>query len=158
MAFYLAKGYYPNKGKYKRTPEIKAKNSENCYIADFKRTEETKKKISKAKKLYWSKMTNEQRKERLKNFIPKKGRKAWNKGKRSKDYYEAELARNTVEYSEFRKKCFERDLYTCCISGQKGGELVVHHICSFSDYPELRFVSDNGITMTKLPTINNANI
>lgn len=148
--FYLAK---LGKGKYKRTSEIK----EKCHQTQLKdhrglgvkRSETTKKRISEAKKRYWAEMTIEQKRERLNSWIPKKGRKAWNKGLRSKDYYEAELARNTIEYTTFRKVCFERDLYSCCISGQKGGNLVVHHIYSFSDYPEIRFLVDNGITMSK---------
>ena len=68
---------------------------------------------------------------------------------RSKKYYEAEIARNSTKNSERRKKVFERDGYSCCITGKKGGKLEVHHIFNFTDYPHLRFLLDNGITMDR---------
>lgn len=160
----MATFYYAKRPGYIRTPEIRKKNSESLLGRKLsentkikiskggkgkKRTSITKQRISEAKKHYWAEMTIEQKRERLKTMIPKKGRIPWNKGNRSKEYYEAELARNTIEYANFRKTCFERDLYSCCVSGQKGGNLVVHHLYSFSDYPEIRFLVDNGVTMSK---------
>lgn len=62
---------------------------------------------------------------------------------------ESEKIRKSTEYKLFRKYCFERDNFTCQISGQPGGELVVHHINNFADFPELRTSISNGITMTK---------
>ena len=60
-----------------------------------------------------------------------------------------EKIRKSLEYKLWRKSCFERDNFTCQISGESGGELVVHHINNFADYPELRTTISNGITMTK---------
>lgn len=57
--------------------------------------------------------------------------------------------RNSVDYQLWRKACLERDNFTCQITGQHGGDLVVHHINNFAEFPELRFAIDNGITMTK---------
>lgn len=40
--------------------------------------------------------------------------------------------RKSKEYKDWRTKCFQRDLYTCQISGQKWWDLVVHHLSPFS--------------------------
>lgn len=55
--------------------------------------------------------------------------------------------RNSKEYSEWRKKVFERDDYTCKMCGKKGGNLNAHHIKSFKKYPELRLKLSNGLTL-----------
>jgi hypothetical protein len=62
---------------------------------------------------------------------------------------ENDKIRKSSEYKLWRKTCFERDNFTCQISGQYGGELVVHHINNFADFPEIRTSIKNGITMTK---------
>ena len=62
---------------------------------------------------------------------------------------ENEKIRKSFEYKLWRKSCFERDNFTCQVSGQSGGRLVVHHINSFDEFPELRTSIENGITMTK---------
>ena len=62
---------------------------------------------------------------------------------------ETEKLRHTLEMIIWRRECLLRDNFTCQITGQNGGDLVVHHINSFSDFPELRSDIDNGITITK---------
>ena len=57
--------------------------------------------------------------------------------------------RNSVNYLLWRKSCFERDNFTCQKTGQNGGDLNVHHINNFSEFIELRFAIDNGITLSK---------
>lgn len=57
--------------------------------------------------------------------------------------------RASIEYKLWRKVVYERDNFTCQKTGQKGGELVVHHINNFADFPELRLAIDNGITLFK---------
>ena len=57
--------------------------------------------------------------------------------------------RKSVEYKLWRKTVFERDKYTCQVTGKQGGDLVVHHILNFAEHPELRFAVDNGITMSR---------
>ena len=55
--------------------------------------------------------------------------------------------RNTQEYIEWRKNIFERDRYTCQICNKTGCILNAHHIKSFKDYHDLRYVLDNGVTL-----------
>lgn len=57
--------------------------------------------------------------------------------------------RNSLEMKLFRKACMERDNFTCQKTGQIGGELVVHHINNFADFPELRTSISNGVTLSK---------
>jgi len=88
---------------------------------------------------------------------------AWNKGKQllnqrgenhhswtggiSRNLRHTEMGR--IEYKLWRKSCFERDNWTCQKTGQNGGDLEVHHIFNYKDFPELRFAIDNGITLSK---------
>jgi hypothetical protein len=56
--------------------------------------------------------------------------------------------RTSMQYREWRKAVFMKDYYTCQKTGIRGGNLVAHHIKNFSDYPELRFSVENGITLS----------
>ena len=62
---------------------------------------------------------------------------------------EREMKRNFPEYKEWRIKCYERDNYTCQITGIRGGDLVVHHLYSYNKYRCLRTVIENGVTVSK---------
>lgn len=55
--------------------------------------------------------------------------------------------RKYPEYTEWRRKVFERDEYTCQICGTHGGKLNAHHIQSYAKFPELRTDVSNGITL-----------
>lgn len=57
--------------------------------------------------------------------------------------------RNSLEIKLWRKAIFERDNFTCQKTGIKGGELIVHHINNFAEFPELRTAINNGITLSK---------
>lgn len=135
-------------------------------------SEETKKKMSEAKKgkPSWNKGT--------KGNIPwNKGTKgvmrAWNKGtkdlqvawNKDKKYPQFSGAnsgswkggitpenvkiRTSLEMNLWRKANMERDNFTCQICGIRGGELVVHHINNFAEFPELRTSIENGTTFCK---------
>lgn len=55
--------------------------------------------------------------------------------------------RSSQIYKWWRKEVFERDDYTCQHCGKRGAKLNAHHIKTFKDYPQLRYVVDNGITL-----------
>lgn len=57
--------------------------------------------------------------------------------------------RHSVEYKIWRKTVFLRDNFTCQKCNQHGGELNSHHINNFADFPELRMITENGITLCK---------
>ena len=58
-------------------------------------------------------------------------------------------SRRSGEYKLWRKECLERDNFTCQKYGISGGQLEIHHINNFSEFPELRFKISNGITLSK---------
>jgi len=62
---------------------------------------------------------------------------------------ENNIIRGSLDYTLWRKACFERDNFICQKTGKSGGDLVVHHINNFAEFKELRFSIDNGITLSK---------
>lgn len=60
-----------------------------------------------------------------------------------------QLLRRSPEYNQWRKAVYERDHWTCQLCGEKINDPVAHHLLSFREYPELRFVVDNGITLCR---------
>ena len=62
---------------------------------------------------------------------------------------ENEKIRKSIEYRLWREAVFARDNWTCQKTKIKGEKLHPHHILNFSDYPELRFAIDNGITLSE---------
>ena len=72
----------------------------------------------------------------------------WKGGIYSK-LYSFIIIRHSKEYKFWRESVFKRDDYTCQFCGIRGCYLEPHHKKSFIDYPELRFVVSNGITLCK---------
>jgi len=60
-----------------------------------------------------------------------------------------EKIRGSLEIKLWKKACMERDNFTDQKTGQRGGDLVVHHINNFADFPELRTSIENGITLSR---------
>jgi len=63
-----------------------------------------------------------------------------------------ERIRQSSEFKQWRAAVFARDNYTCrrCGARHEIGfrpKLHPHHIKSFAEYPDLRFVVDNGVTL-----------
>lgn len=57
--------------------------------------------------------------------------------------------RRGIEHRLWREAIFARDGWTCQKCQEKGGNLHPHHILNFSQYPELRFAIDNGVTLCR---------
>jgi len=62
---------------------------------------------------------------------------------------ENDKARKTPEYKEWRTAVYERDRWTCQLCEYKGDDIIAHHIKKFSEYKELRYDVDNGITLCR---------
>src|SRR3990167_612350 len=56
--------------------------------------------------------------------------------------------RQSLEYQIWRKEVYAKDKYKCRLCNKKK-QLVAHHIKLFSEFPELRFSVDNGITLCR---------
>lgn len=57
--------------------------------------------------------------------------------------------RRSLEYIIWQQKVFKKDYWTCRLCGYKGKDIVAHHLKLFSEFPELRFSIDNGITVCR---------
>lgn len=57
------------------------------------------------------------------------------------------MIRMSQNYRVWRKAVFERDGYSCSGCGVRGVQFHAHHKRSFSEFPELRFTIDNGVTL-----------
>lgn len=68
---------------------------------------------------------------------------AWRGGKTE----ESKIIRSSNEYAIWRNEVFKRDDWTCQECRIKGKKLHPHHIKSFSEYPELRLIVSNGLTL-----------
>jgi len=161
------------KGIYKRTPKILAKLKDNfgkevgfSYWKGKERSDDTKKKIQQYR---IGRKASEETKEKMRlarigKSSPFKGKKhsketkisiseklqgakshTWKGGVTS----ENERIRHSVNIKLWRILVYERDDYTCRKCGQKGGDLVAHHIKNFSDFKDLRCDTNNGITFCK---------
>jgi len=52
-----------------------------------------------------------------------------------------------INYKLWREAVFDRDLYTCQNCGLSGVYITAHHIKSWKNYPDLRYIVDNGKTL-----------
>jgi len=59
--------------------------------------------------------------------------------------------RYSYKYNQFRYKVFERDNDTCqsCSKILEGSQRICHHPKDWSNYPELRYDVNNGITLCR---------
>ncbi len=60
-----------------------------------------------------------------------------------------DLIRKSIEFRLWREAVFARDNWVCQKCKDRGDKIHSHHIQNFSQYPELRFAIDNGITLCK---------
>jgi len=109
--------------------------------------EETKRKISKemkgSKNHNFGKHLSEETKRKLSESHKGAKNSSWKGGMTP----ENRRIRNSFESNLWRKSVLQRDNLTCQKCGQFGGRLVIHHINNFAEFPELRFIAENGITL-----------
>lgn len=74
--------------------------------------------------------------------LAKEKNPAWKGGVRDKNHIERRRFQKEVQ-----KTVFERDNYTCQVCDQRGGDLQVDHIQSWTEYVDLRFDIDNCRTL-----------
>lgn len=80
------------------------------------------------------------------NNPTKRGEKHWN-WKGGKTLRERKILMSRLEYKQWRINILERDEWTCQNCFIQGVPFEVHHIKSWAEYPELRYVETNGITL-----------
>lgn len=135
--------------KRKRSEETKQKMRENHshYWLGKKHSEETKEKMS------ISRMGNKNAKglKHTNTFIEKmKKRMSGQNNPKWRDGVTPERTKiwKSEEYQNWRTYVFKRDNFICQMCGkQKSGKMTANHIKKFSDYPELRYEKNNGITL-----------
>lgn len=59
------------------------------------------------------------------------------------------IGRKVEGYNKWRNDVFDRDCYTCVVSGKCGGKLNVHHLYSYDTYEEFRMELWNGVTLSE---------
>ncbi len=104
----------------------------------YKRTEETNKKLKELAK------TPQRIKISIQNLPDNSGENHpnWKGGITPENL----RIRKSVEFRLWREAVFARDSWTCQKCLVRGLKLHPHHILNFTEYPELRFAIDNGIT------------
>jgi len=103
--------------------------------------------VVRSKNKQWRKNCSDSAKETYKN-----GRVVWNRGKifnTSLTPEERFDKRKITEYRDWIKSVFERDKYTCQLTGIKGKKLSAHHLYSWDKNKEKRLDINNGITILK---------
>lgn len=73
---------------------------------------------------------------------------AANRGKKPRVYHLTHRDKHgSAADREWRSAVFVRDDYTCQSCGARGGRLHAHHLKPYKEYPELRHVLSNGVTL-----------
>jgi hypothetical protein len=116
-------------------------------------TKETDKRIKRISDSKRGKKLSEEHKIKLRLALKGKP-KLWCRGEKNSQWKggitpENKRIRNSIEYRLWRESVFARDNWTDQKTKIKGGKLHPHHIYNFSDYPDLRFAIDNGITFSE---------
>lgn len=62
--------------------------------------------------------------------------------------------RDSNEYKKWREAVYKKDNYTCRQCNKKVPNLNAHHIKSWKEYPELRYIISNGVTLCEQCHIN----
>lgn len=119
-----------------------SKSGENNGMFGKKISEDTRLKLSIARKKYFSDKANRLK---LSNILKSKKETLhlWKGGITNKNL----AVRKSLEYRTWRESIFKRDDWTCVLCKVRGVKLEADHIKKFSNYPELRFDINNGRTL-----------
>jgi len=131
----------PNLGrKWSEEQKKKISESEKGKIVSL----ETREKVRKIVKQLWE--NPEYKKNMSLAHVGKRTGKAhWNWQGGLTD--QQTVIRHSFEHKQWSRLVLARDDYTCQICGKRGGNQHANHIKKFANYPELRFVLVNGITL-----------
>ena len=152
-------GVYKHKKGWHHSEETKQK----IRLANTgrKQSEETKKKLSEIKKKnppnYWlgkkRPSPSDKTKKKMSDSHKRIGTKPPVRLGQDNNFWKGGITpenhkiRWSAKMIHWRKDVFERDGYACQICQNVGGKLNAHHIKSFANHPELRFITNNGITL-----------
>ena len=116
----------------------KTKNKISKARKGMKFSKETKEKLSKARK---GKKQSEETKEKISASLQGVSIEEWMGFKEKQE-------RNDPAYRQWRLMVFKRDGYKCKMNNKDcSGKIEAHHILGWSEYPELRYKINNGITL-----------
>ena len=153
------------RGKYIRTKEIREKISKNrtgkCLghaSYHIKHTPEAIKKIGESSKKHWQnieyrkfqteRMLGENNPSKRPEVIFKLSGVNNHRWIFDRSLLKQEDRRNDPAYKEWRKNVWLRDNFRCKISNEDcKGRIEAHHILGWKEFPELRYVVNNGITL-----------
>lgn len=136
------------------TEERKKKQSErmkNDYASGKRKHHMTGKKFSEESRLKMSlshKGKKLSKESRQKLSDSHKGEKHWNYKKDRTKLKPRENRRDDMFYKDWRKFVYKRDEFKCKLHSEDcKGKLEAHHIFSWREYPTLRYIIENGITL-----------
>lgn len=157
----MPKGIYHHKplSEEHKANISKAMKGKNCGEGNIAKREDVRKKISES--LRGRTIPNSVRRNMNKDKICKprtlEVRRKISSGQKGKLSYNwrggvspvNKRIRRGIKFRLWRDTVFVRDNWTCRKCSKKGYEIHPHHIYSFSNYPNLRFRTENGITLCK---------
>ncbi len=112
-----------------------------------KHSESAKKKMSIAHKKRIRQMTQDERSKRFGIWKDKYGSEHPNYIE-DRSLLKKDNRRNDSMYKEWRKNVYRRDNFKCRIDNENcDGRIESHHILCWKEYPELRYQTNNGITL-----------
>jgi len=146
--------YIPNNNTRQKMSESHKKNGSGKWMLGKKLSKETRKKMSESKKGNKNPFYRKKHSEETRNKW-----RLLRRGKQSKEKHPNwkggitpvnNAIRGSLEYKLWSNSVFNRDCNHCQKCKEKRiSKLVSHHILNFSNYVNLRFARDNGITLCR---------